>query len=188
MKTDILIIGSGIGGLSTAIHLAEARPGLKIVALTKTNEEESNTRYAQGGVAAVWNKEVDSFDKHIADTLDAGDGLCDERIVEAVVEEGPRRVEEIISWGTRFDKQKEKYDLGREGGHSENRILHFKDLTGWEIQRALLEKAEQLSNIEILEHYFAVDLITQHHLGYNVTRLMSDIECYGAYVLNKQNK
>lgn len=188
MKTDILIIGSGIGGLATAIHIAEERPDLKITALTKTNEEESNTRYAQGGVAAVWDKEVDSFDKHIADTLDAGDGLCDGHIVEIVVEEGPERVQEIIQWGTRFDKQKEEYDLGREGGHSENRILHYKDLTGWEIQRSLLEKAEQLSNIEILEHYFAVDLITQHHLGYNVTRLMDDIECYGAYVFNKQTK
>ncbi|MCB0588224.1 MAG: FAD-binding protein, partial [Phaeodactylibacter sp.] len=188
MKTDILIIGSGIGGLATAIHFAEERPDLRITALTKTNEEESNTRYAQGGVAAVWNKEVDSFDKHIADTLDAGDGLCDEKVVEIVVEEGPARVQEIITWGTRFDKQKEAYDLGREGGHSENRILHYKDLTGWEIQRALLKKAEQLPNIEILEHYFAVDLITQHHLGYTVTRLMSDIECYGAYVFNKKTK
>ncbi|MCB0583184.1 MAG: L-aspartate oxidase [Phaeodactylibacter sp.] len=188
MKTDVLIIGSGIGGLAAAIHLAEERPGLKITALSKTNEEESNTRYAQGGVAAVWDKKVDSFDKHIADTLDAGDGLCDEHIVGIVVEEGPERVQEIIKWGTRFDKQQEAYDLGREGGHSENRILHYKDLTGWEIQRALLEKAEQLPNIEILEHYFAVDLITQHHLGYNVTRLMPDIECYGAYVFNKQTK
>ncbi|MCO6477242.1 MAG: FAD-dependent oxidoreductase, partial [Phaeodactylibacter sp.] len=89
MKTDILIIGSGIGGLATAIHIAEERPDLKITALSKTIEEESNTRYAQGGVAAVWNKEIDSFSKHIADTLDAGDGLCDERIVEIVVEEGP---------------------------------------------------------------------------------------------------
>lgn len=187
MQTDLLIIGAGIGGLSTAIKMAEAKPGLKITVLTKTNDDESNTRYAQGGVAAVWNAEVDSYEKHIADTLDAGDGLCDEEIVRIVVEEGPDRVQEIIDWGTRFDKdQFEKYDLGREGGHSENRILHYKDLTGWEIQRALLAKAKTLSNIEILEHYFAVDIITQHHLGYNVTRLMPNIECYGAYVLNKE--
>jgi len=119
--------------------------------------------------------------------LDAGDGLCDEDIVEIVVQEGPERVREIIEWGARFDKiDKEAYDLGREGGHSENRILHYKDLTGWEIQRTLMAKADEFANIEVLEHYFAVDIITQHHLGYNVTRLMSDIECYGAYALNKR--
>jgi L-aspartate oxidase len=187
MKTDVLILGSGIGGLSTAIQLAGERPDLNITVLTKTSEGESNTRYAQGGVAAVWNEEVDSYDKHKADTLDAGDGLCDEDIVEIVVQEGPERVREIIEWGARFDKiDKEAYDLGREGGHSENRILHYKDLTGWEIQRTLMAKADEFANIEVLEHYFAVDIITQHHLGYNVTRLMSDIECYGAYALNKR--
>jgi len=186
-QTDILILGSGIGGLSTAIYVAQQRPDLKITVLTKTDDNESNTRYAQGGVAAVWDQEKDSFDKHIEDTLDAGDDLCDRRIVEIVVKEGPERVNEIIEWGTRFDKNKsESYDLGREGGHSENRILHYKDLTGWEIQRALLEKSAQLPNIEIQEHYFAVDIITQHHLGYNVTRLTPEIECYGAYALNKQ--
>ncbi len=187
MKTDVLILGSGIGGLSTAIQLAGERPDLNITVLTKTSEGESNTRYAQGGVAAVWNEEVDSYDKHKADTLDAGDGLCDAEIVEIVVQEGPERVREIIEWGARFDKiDKEAYDLGREGGHSENRILHYKDLTGWEIQRTLMAKADEFANIEVLEHYFAVDIITQHHLGYNVTRLMSDIECYGAYALNKR--
>ncbi|MEN0003238.1 MAG: FAD-dependent oxidoreductase, partial [Bacteroidota bacterium] len=118
MQTDVLIIGAGIGGLSTAIKIAEAQANLQITVLTKTNDSESNTRYAQGGVAAVWNAEVDSYEKHIADTLDAGDGLCDEAIVKIVVEEGPDRVQEIIDWGTRFDKdQFEKYRLGREGGH-----------------------------------------------------------------------
>jgi len=187
MKTDVLILGSGIGGLSTAIQLASERPDVNITVLTKTSEGESNTRYAQGGVAAVWNEEVDSYEKHKADTLDAGDGLCDADIVEIVVQEGPERVREIIKWGARFDKNMaDKYDLGREGGHSENRILHYKDLTGWEIQRTLMAKADEFPNIEVLEHYFAVDIITQHHLGYNVTRLMSDIKCYGAYALNKQ--
>ncbi len=186
-QTDVLIIGAGIGGLSTAIKIAEMRPDLSITVLTKTEERESNTRYAQGGVAAVWDREVDSFEKHKEDTLDAGDGLCDEHIVEIVVNEGPERVSEIIEWGVRFDKNAfERYDLGREGGHSENRILHYKDLTGWEIQRALVAKAHQLDNLHILEHYFAVDLITQHHLGYVVTRLTTDIECYGAYALNKE--
>ena len=186
-QSDILILGSGIGGLSTAIHLALARPHLRITVLTKTEEEESNTSYAQGGVAAVWDLKLDSVEKHLADTLDAGDGLCKEEVVRFVVEEGPRRVEELIAWGARFDKADgEAYDLGREGGHSENRILHYKDLTGQEIARALLDKANTLPNIEIREHYFAVDLITQHHLGMAVTRLTPGIECYGAYVLNKQ--
>ncbi len=187
IQTDVLILGSGIGGLSTAIHLALQRPDLNITVLTKTQEGESNTRYAQGGVAAVWNEEVDSYQKHKEDTLDAGDGLCDAQIVEIVVQEGPKRVREIIDWGARFDKtQAQQYDLGREGGHSENRILHYKDLTGWEMQRALMSKAATLPNIKVLEHYFAVDIITQHHLGYMVTRLMPNIECYGAYALNKQ--
>lgn len=185
--TDVLIIGSGIGGLSTAIKIADKRPDLKITVLTKTQEGESNTRYAQGGVAAVWNEEVDSIDKHKEDTLDAGDGLCNEKIVEIVVKEGPDRVREIIEWGARFDKKQSlEYDLGREGGHSENRILHYKDLTGWEIQRALIDKTKQFGNIEILEHYFAVDIITQHHLGYMITRLTPNIECFGAYALNKK--
>jgi L-aspartate oxidase len=188
IQTDILIIGSGIGGLTTAIKIAEARPDLKVTVLTKTVEGESNTRYAQGGVAAVWDANVDSFAKHKEDTLDAGDDLCDEKIVDIVVQEGPDRVREIIDWGARFDKKKNdsNYDLGREGGHSENRILHYKDLTGWEMQRALSSKADQLPNIIIHEHYFAIDLITQHHLGYAVTRMMSDVECYGAYALDKQ--
>jgi L-aspartate oxidase len=188
MKTDVLIIGSGIAGLSTGIKLAMLKPELKIDVLTKVNERESNTSYAQGGVAAVWDHTTDNHEKHIADTLDAGAGLCDEHIVRIVVEEGPKRVEEIIEWGTRFDlNQFEKYDLGREGGHSENRILHYKDLTGWEIQRALSAKAATLDNLTVHEHYFALDLLTQHHLGHIVTRLTENIECYGAYALNKEN-
>lgn len=188
IKTDILVIGGGIAGMTFAIKMARQRPDLKIQVLTKTVEEESNTSYAQGGVAAVWDNNKDSFKKHIEDTLDAGDGLCDKEIVEIVVNEGPERVKEIIEWGTRFDKNKEKtYDLGREGGHSENRILHYKDLTGKEIQRALIAEAQLHKNIIIHEHYFALDLITQHHLGYTVTRVTPGIECYGAYVFDKSN-
>lgn len=186
-KTDVLVIGSGIAGLTTAIKTALALPDKRITVLTKTNEQESNTSYAQGGVAAVWDNKVDSYQKHIEDTLDAGAGLCDVEVVEIVVKEGPERVREIIEWGTRFDKNRsEEYDLGREGGHSENRILHYKDITGWEIQRALLARAENIPNLIILEHYFAVDIITQHHLGHNVTRLTPNITCYGAYALNKE--
>ncbi|MEM9917574.1 MAG: L-aspartate oxidase [Bacteroidota bacterium] len=186
IQTDVLIIGSGIAGLTTAIKLAKSRPDLRIDVLTKTYERESNTRYAQGGVAAVWNFETDSYLKHIEDTLDAGDGLCNKEIVEIVVKEGPERVKEIIEWGARFDKTKsDQYDLGREGGHSENRILHYKDLTGWEIQRTLVEYSKHLDNLHLHEHYFAIDLITQHHLGYMVSRVTPNIECYGAYALDK---
>lgn len=189
IQTDILVIGAGVAGYSFAIRMAEKRPDLKIMVLTKTNEKESNTSYAQGGVAAVWDNNIDNYNKHIADTLDAGDGICDPKIVEIVVKEGPERVKEIIEWGARFDKNKKgDYDLGREGGHSENRILHYKDITGWEIQRTLNEKAKEYPNIEFYEHYFAIDIITQHHIGRNVTRLTPDIECYGAYVFNKNSK
>lgn len=188
IKTDVLIIGAGVAGLSTAIKIAEERPELQITVLTKTNKTESNTRWAQGGIATVWDFEVDNFDKHVADTLDAGDGLCDEKIVRIVVEEGYDRVKEIINWGTRFDKEDDgAYNLGREGGHSENRILHYKDITGWEMQRTLNEKVATYENITLHEHYFALDIITQHHLGRNITRLNNDIACYGAYVLNKEN-
>lgn len=187
--TDVLILGSGIAGLSTAIKIAQKRKDLIITVLTKTTEGESNTRYAQGGVAAVWDFEKDSFEKHIADTLDAGDGVCNKEIVEIVVKEGPLRVQEIIDWGARFDKehQSNDYDLAREGGHSEHRILHYKDLTGWEMQRTLIAEAATYPNIKVLEHYFAVDLITQHHLGYNITRVTPGIECYGLYALNRKN-
>lgn len=187
-QIDVLVIGSGVAGLTLAIKMAERYPDKSVCVLTKTSKEESNTRYAQGGVAAVWNFDTDSFEKHIEDTLDAGDGLCDKNAVDIVVKEGPTRVKELIEWGTRFDKNSQEYDLGREGGHSENRVLHYKDLTGWEIQRALNEKAKTYSNLEYYDHYFAIDLITQHHLGRQVTRLTPDIKCYGAYVLNTKNK
>ena len=187
METDVLIIGSGIGGLTLAIKIATHRSDLKVAVITKTVQEECNTKYAQGGISAVWNKETDNFEKHIADTLDAGDGLCDKKIVRIVIEEGPDRVKELIDWGARFDKEDDgSYNLGKEGGHSENRILHYKDQTGAEMHRAIMEKARLISNITLLEHYFALDFLTQHHLGRNVYRITRDVECYGAYVLNKK--
>ncbi len=184
-QTDILIIGGGVAGLTFAIKMAERRPDHKILVITKSALGETNTRYAQGGVAAVWNHEVDDFNKHIADTLDAGDDLSDPNVVNIVVKEGPVRVRELIEWGAKFDQQNGTYDLGREGGHSENRILHFKDLTGWEIQRTLLEKAGTYDNIELRDNIYALDLLTQHHLGYVVTRVTPNIVCYGAYVQDK---
>ncbi|MCB0685462.1 MAG: L-aspartate oxidase [Saprospiraceae bacterium] len=184
-KTDILVIGAGVAGLTFAIKVAEKRSDLRITVITKSKLGETNTKYAQGGVAAVWNHEVDNYQKHIEDTLDAGDGLCDPSVVEMVVKEGPEMVKELIEWGTKFDKHDGRYDLGREGGHSENRILHYKDLTGWEIQRALLSKAKEYENIHLFEEIYAIDLITQHHLGHSVTRVTPDITVYGAYILDK---
>lgn len=187
-QTDVLIVGSGIAGLTCAIKIAQARRDLKVRVVTKSAREESNTKYAQGGIAAVWNDKDDTWEKHIGDTLDAGDGLCKPEVVRMVVEEGPQRVRELIQWGAQFDKEQSgEYNLGREGGHTENRILHFKDITGWEIQRTLVETATSLPNIEILENCFAIDLLTQHHLGFGVTRLTPIIECYGVYALDKAN-
>ncbi len=180
-KTDFLIIGSGIAGLSYALKVAEHG---KVCMITKANEDESNTKYAQGGIAAVMYS-PDSYEKHILDTLIAGDGICDEEIVRMVITESTERVNELIEWGAKFDKTKSgEYDLAKEGGHSEHRILHHKDNTGYEIERALLAAVHKHSNIEILDHHFAIDVLTQHHLGKEVNSRTPDIECYGAYVLN----
>jgi L-aspartate oxidase len=185
MQTDFLVIGSGIAGLVYALKVSQHFPDKKITIVTKAAADETNTKYAQGGVAVVNDEENDSFEKHIEDTLIAGDGLCDKKIVEIVIKEGPSRVQEIIDWGTRFDKDHEgDYKLGKEGGHSEFRILHYKDVTGKEIERALLAAIEAAPNIEVIKHCFVVDVITQHHLGYLVTKSTPDICCYGVYVLN----
>ncbi len=181
---DFLVVGSGIAGLSFALKAAKHG---KVLIVTKSNEDESNTKYAQGGVAVVVDKE-DSFEKHIDDTLIAGDGLCNKKVVEIVVKEGPARIQEIIDYGTNFDKTKQGiYDLAKEGGHSEHRVLHYKDITGFEIERALLEQVHKNPNIEILTHYFAVELITQHHCGTFVDRRSDDITCYGIYALNTRS-
>src|ERR1700760_949676 len=183
---DFLVVGSGIAGLSFALKAAKHG---KVLIVTKSNEDESNTKYAQGGVAVVVDKKEDSFEKHIEDTLIAGDDLCDKKVVEIVVKEGPERIREIIDYGTNFDKTNEgMYDLAKEGGHSEFRVLHYKDITGWEIERSLLDQIHLNPNITILTHYFAVDLITQHHLGDFVDKSSKDINCYGVYVLNTLNR
>lgn len=185
MQTDFLVIGSGIAGLTYALKVARDCPDKKLLIFTKTTSDETNTKYAQGGIAGVWDHEKDSFDKHIEDTLIAGDGLCNEKTVEIVVKEGVERIKEIITWGAEFDKDQDgDYALGREGGHSEFRILHHKDVTGKEMERALLEAIKTQPNIEVITHCFVVDIITQHHLGYLVTKSTPDIECFGVYVLN----
>ncbi|HNQ13044.1 MAG TPA: L-aspartate oxidase [Bacteroidia bacterium] len=183
-ETDFLVIGSGIAGLSFALRVAQYG---RVLIITKSNEDESNTKYAQGGIAAVFN-ENDSIEKHVADTLDCGDGMCDTEVVELVVREGINRVNDIIKWGTEFDKSKEgTYDLAKEGGHSEHRVLHYKDLTGYQIETKLLQQIEKHPQIEILTHHFAIDLITQHHLGKLVKRSTENIECYGVYAYDIKN-
>ncbi|HHH52365.1 MAG TPA: FAD-dependent oxidoreductase, partial [Bacteroidetes bacterium] len=184
-KTDILVIGSGVAGLTFAAKMAEKRPDLKITIITKNSIEESNTKYAQGGIATVWNLDKDNYEKHIADTMDAGDDLNDPEVVKMVISEGPKRVRELIEWGARFDKKVNgDYELGREGGHSENRVLHYKDITGWEVERSLIERVKSFDNIEVFENHFALELITQHHLGRIVLKITPGIKCFGAYVLD----
>ena len=180
-KYDFLVIGSGIAGLTFAIKVADHG---KVLIITKSDADETNTKYAQGGIAGVL-KGPDSFEEHIKDTLIAGAGLCNEKIVRMVVVEGADRIREIIEWGARFDKNNQgEFDLAREGGHSAHRVLHYKDATGKEIERALLDQVRKHPNITISAHYFALDLITQHHLGQEIKRDTPDIECYGAYALN----
>lgn len=184
-KVDFLIIGSGIAGLSYALKVAEHG---SVFIVTKSNEDESNTKYAQGGIAAVWH-DKDTIEKHIQDTLIAGAGLCDEKIVRLVVSEGTERVRELIDLGTKFDKNKEgNYDLAKEGGHSEHRILHHKDITGYEIERALIAQIRKHKNITVLDHHYAIDIITQHHLGEEVTSKSKNVKCFGAYILNTKTE
>jgi L-aspartate oxidase len=177
---DFLIVGSGLAGLSYALKVA---PYGKVALITKGTLEQANTFYAQGGIAAV-TYQPDSYNKHIEDTLIAGDGLCNKKVVEMVIAEAAQRIRELIEWGANFDKMPNGiFDLAKEGGHSEKRILHHKDNTGFEIQRALIEQVKNTPSIKIYEHFFALDLITQHHLGFYVVQDKTDIECYGVYAL-----
>lgn len=181
-KFDFLIVGTGMAGLIYALKVAEHG---KVCLLSKTTIEDTATSYAQGGIAAVMYS-PDTYEKHIADTMIAGAELNKEEIVRITITESTERVKELIEWGTQFDKEDSgKYSLAREGGHSEFRILHHKDNTGYEIQRALTKRILSHPNIQLLENYFSIDLITQHHLGKLVTRHSTDKTCYGIYALNK---
>lgn len=182
-RYDYLVIGSGIAGMSFALKVAKAG---RVALVCKTTLSEANTALAQGGVASVTNTLVDDFSKHIEDTMIAGDWLSDKAAVEKVVTEAPSQIHELIGWGVDFDKNENgEFDLHREGGHSEFRILHHQDNTGYEIQESLIKAVKANPNIDIFEHHFAVEICTQHHLGKIVTRRTSDITCYGAYVLDE---
>ncbi|MDD6313414.1 MAG: L-aspartate oxidase [Porphyromonadaceae bacterium] len=183
-KYDYLVIGSGIAGMSFALKVA--RTGAKVALVCKTSLDEANTYFAQGGVASVTNLEVDDFDKHIHDTMVAGDWLSDPKAVDQVVKNAPAQIRELISWGVDFDKKENgDFDLHREGGHSEFRILHHADNTGAEIQLSLVKAVKENPLIDVYENHFAIEIITQHHLGKIVTRRTPDITCYGAYVLDE---
>lgn len=185
IKTDFLVIGSGIAGLSFSLKAAQHGT---VTIITKKERAESNTNYAQGGLAAVLSPD-DSFDLHIDDTKKAGAGLCHDEVVELVVRNGPERVRELIAWGVEFSRQNPPHnhqlDLGREGGHSRNRIVHAKDLTGKVVEQSLLEATKRHPNITILEQNLAIDLITEHHLGLKFSDLTQPLHCWGAYVLDE---
>lgn len=181
-KFDFLVIGSGIAGMSFALKVAHKG---SVALVCKTTLEDANTYFAQGGVASVTNLLVDNFEKHIEDTMIAGDFISDRAAVEKVVREAPEQIQQLISWGVEFDKRSDgQFDLHREGGHSEFRILHHADNTGAEIQDSLISAVRNHPNITIFDNHFAIEILTQHHLGITVTRQTSDIECYGAYVLD----
>ncbi len=182
--TDYLVIGSGIAGLSFALQAAKTGT---VAVVTKKEKAEGSTNYAQGGIASVFSQD-DSFEMHIKDTLESGDGLCHEDIVRIVVEEGPARVQELIAMGVQFTRRGETQDvldLGREGGHSKRRIVHTKDLTGREVERILLERAAEDDHIQIYENHMAIDLITKSKLiRRGIIRSERSETCWGAYVLD----
>jgi L-aspartate oxidase len=183
---DFLVIGSGIAGLCFAIHASKFG---SVVMITKKKDTESNTNHAQGGIACVIDSE-DSFENHIRDTLATGNGLSNEESVRLLVQDGPERIKELLDWGVSFSKSPESknpfnFHLGKEGGHSFNRIVHAHDLTGKAVEDALLNQAKTTGNIKIYEHHSAIDLITDYHL---FKRENTDQKCYGAYVLDTVSK
>ena len=182
VKSDFLVIGSGMAGLSFALNAAEIG---SVVIITKKSDSESSTNYAQGGIACPVGDD-DSKEQHIADTLATGSGLCNEEVVHTVIDESPEMIYQLVEWGCRFTREKDgKFSLGREGGHSRSRIIHTDDLTGREIERALLERVMEHPNITSLENHVAVDLLTEHNLG--VITKPREINCFGAYALDAES-
>ncbi len=180
LKTDVLVIGSGIAGLFAALKISEYAD---VIMVTKKNKAESNTNYAQGGIASVIDP-TDTFEKHVEDTLIAGAGLCNRKAVESMVKEGPERIKDLIDIGTNFTKKGKDFDLAREGGHSMSRILHAKDLTGQEIERALIHAVENKKNIKIFENAIAIDLLTEHNISRIKQSPNKNRNCWGAYILD----
>eukprot|EP00899_Mesostigma_viride_P008716 jgi/Mesvir1/17846/Mv12931-RA.1 len=179
VHVDFLVIGSGVAGLTYALQAAAHGT---VAVVTKSHLAESNTNYAQGGIAAVWAT-GDTHEAHIEDTHTAGVGLCDPEAVRVVVTEGPERVQDLMKMGAEFTADEHgQLHLGKEGGHSAHRIVHQADSTGREIERALIAAVRANSNISLNEYHVAIDLITEHHLGQHVSRLRPDIHCFGAYV------
>ncbi|MEE9379462.1 MAG: L-aspartate oxidase [Candidatus Lokiarchaeia archaeon] len=176
IKTDFLIIGSGISGLSLALKLSKLLPNEEILLITKESLYQSSTYYAQGGIACVSNSS-DNFEKHIKDTMIAGDGLCNEKIVRKIITQAPERLDELIDLGVEFSRNDDGgYNLGQEGGHSERRILHVNDQTGQSIETTLIDNVKKLKNIEIKEKWCGVNLYVK------------DLKCYGAYVLEQESE
>lgn len=180
-RYDFIVVGSGIAGLTFALHAAKHG---NVAIVTKRNADDANTSWAQGGISCVWSPE-DTFEKHISDTLIAGAGLCHEDVVRTIVEEAPAAIQWLIDSGVKFDRRVredggEEYDLGREGGHSKRRILHARDTTGREIEEKLLDRVRKEKRIDLLEHHFAIDIITTGKLGY-----IAQERCLGLYVFDE---
>lgn len=187
IRTDYLVIGSGIAGLSFALQAAKTGT---VAIVTKKKKMDTSTNFAQGGIASVFNLD-DSFDLHIKDTLESGVGLCNEAIVRMVVEDGPDRIRELISLGVNFSHQednREDLELGMEGGHSRRRIVHTKDKTGQEVERSLIKRVEENKNITIYEDHIGIDLITKSKMiKRGIVTSETQETCWGAYVLDSKN-
>ena len=183
MHSDVLVIGTGLAGLSYALQLSQRKPKTNILLISKRDLLEGNTKYAQGGIAVVSNFKSDSYAKHAQDTIAAGNSENNPRVVDFVVREGPSRLDELITWGANFDKEGNQLHLGKEGGHSANRIVHHKDQSGLHVLTTLIDKVRSLPNVTLLEKHTLVDLITDHHLGEK-----GGNRCYGAYVISKDDE